>query len=163
MAQFDPTTFSPQIIWLVIMFGVFYFALAKFALPRILEVLEERQRNIDESLDRAASLKEDAKNAAEAYEKMLNQSRAEAQLIMRQTREKIAVDAAKRQQALMDRLASDIQAAEQRIGEAKEKALSRIHQVAAEVAGAAVEKLSGEKPEASDVANAINSVMADRT
>lgn len=159
MAQFDPATFSPQLIWLVITFGVFYFVLAKCALPRIVEVLEERQHNIDENLDRAAALKEEAKAAAEAYEKSLSEARAEAQAVMRQAREGMAADAAKRQQALADRLASDIQAAELRIGKAKEKAISRLNEAAAEAAFAAIEKLTGEKPNAKDVSLAVDGIM----
>ena len=44
MPQFDPATFAPQIFWLVVTFIALYGVIAKFAIPRIGEILEQRAR-----------------------------------------------------------------------------------------------------------------------
>ena len=43
LPQLDLATYSSQVFWLIISFVVLYFLVAKLAMPRIAEVLEERQ------------------------------------------------------------------------------------------------------------------------
>ncbi|MBT7451768.1 MAG: F0F1 ATP synthase subunit B', partial [Rhodospirillaceae bacterium] len=44
MPQFDPSTFSSQLFWLLICFVVLYWVISKFAIPRIGDILEQRER-----------------------------------------------------------------------------------------------------------------------
>ena len=60
MPQFDPSTFSSQLFWLLICFLVLYWIVAKFAVPRIGDILEQRGRVVQDDLDRAESLKGEA-------------------------------------------------------------------------------------------------------
>ena len=57
MPQFDPSFWSPQIVWLIISFVVLYYLMWRFVLPRLNEILEEREFRINDSLRRAESLK----------------------------------------------------------------------------------------------------------
>ncbi|MGE5477250.1 MAG: hypothetical protein ACM3Q1_11385, partial [Bacteroidales bacterium] len=64
MPQFQQTAFFlPQIVWLAITFITLYILMAKVALPKIGAVLDERQRKIDDNLDKAAQLKAEAEAA----------------------------------------------------------------------------------------------------
>ena len=60
LPQLDIVTYSSQIFWLAISFIVLYFLVAKIAMPRIAEVLEERQERIEDDLDKAETLKKEA-------------------------------------------------------------------------------------------------------
>ena len=51
--QFDPSTFTPQLFWLAVTFGVLFFAMWRFALPRLSNIMEARQQRIDADLDKA--------------------------------------------------------------------------------------------------------------
>ena len=162
MPQFDPSTYSPQIVWLVITFTVLYLAMAKLALPRIGEVLEERQRRIDDDLKKAEGLKNEAEAAEEAYTRMIAEARAAAQDEVRKVREDAAAQASQRQADLAARLAGDIQKAEDRIAGAREKAIAGLRDMAADVAGMAVERLIGEKPADDAVSGAVDKAMKER-
>ena len=76
MPQLDISVFAPQIVWLTITFLAMYFLMAKVALPRIAQVLDERQTRIDDNLEKAAALKKEAEDAATAYESSLAQARS---------------------------------------------------------------------------------------
>ena len=71
LPQLDLATYSSQVFWLVISFVVLYFLVAKLAMPRIAEVLEERQERIEDDLDKAETLKKEAYQVRIEYEKAL--------------------------------------------------------------------------------------------
>lgn len=59
MPQFDFSTYSPQIFWLIICFSALYFFSSKIILPRILEITKNRKNVIDKDVDFAKNLEED--------------------------------------------------------------------------------------------------------
>ena len=162
MPQLDTSKFSPQLIWLAISFGVLSVLMWKMALPRVGQVLEERQHKIDGNLNKARSLKAEAEAAAEAYEKVLAKARGEAQDALREAGERLAATAAERNAELGGRLDGQINAAEERIAGAKAKAVAEIGGVAAEVAKSAAEKLAGKKLTKKTVTAAVDAVIGER-
>ena len=143
MPQFDPAFFAPQLFWLAVTFITLYVLMAKVALPKIGAVLDERQRKIDDNLDKAAQLKAEAQAAVAAYEKALSESRAHAHRVIKEASERLAKQAEERTRELTAKLAEQIKAGEARIGAAKDQALANVREVAIEVAGATVSRLVG--------------------
>ncbi len=47
MPQFDPSSFSSQIFWLAICFGLIYLSMSKIFLPRIRDILKDRNNEIN--------------------------------------------------------------------------------------------------------------------
>jgi F-type H+-transporting ATPase subunit b len=159
MPQFDPAVWSPQLIWLAISFVALYFLMARVALPRISDVLEEREFKISDALRKAEGLRDDAEDAAAEYEKMMADARAKAQDEVRAVRERAAAEAAKRHAELNERLAADIAAAEGRIADARDKAVAGVREIAEELSAAAIERLLGEKADPKSVATAVDASM----
>ena len=56
-----------QIVWLLIIFGLLYFVLSNYALPRVESVLEERARRIASDLEAAQAMKAEADAAMAAH------------------------------------------------------------------------------------------------
>ncbi len=162
LPQLDPTTYAPQVVWLVITFAVLYFLMAKVALPRITNVLEERQTRIEGNLEKAGALRAQAQTTAEAYEKSLVAARQAAQAVLTEARDRIAADSAAKQAELGERLAGEITAAEARIVEAKQAALDDIRKLAGEVAESVSQKLTGETPDTKTVGKVIDAVLKER-
>ncbi len=160
MPQLDVASFAPQLIWLAITFVLLYLLMAKLALPRIADVLQDRAKRIEDNLDKAESLKREAETAREAYEKAVAESRARANALTTQAADRAAKDAAAQQQALAARLAEQGRETEERIAAARAQALASTHVIAAEVARAAVRKLLGRDIDEATAQAAVKSVVA---
>lgn len=143
MPQLDASTYASQILWLIITFAVLFYLLKTKALPRVADILEARQERISNDLDKAATLRAEAEAAAEDYAKVVAEAQAKASEAIKQTRESVAADVAARTAALDKELASRIAAAEAAVGQARERALAELEEVAVEVAQAATERLVG--------------------
>jgi F-type H+-transporting ATPase subunit b len=161
MPQFDPAVFSPQLVWLAITFVVLYILLSRVALPRIADVLEERERRINDNLRKAETLKQEAEEAVAAYEKRMADARSKAQETVRQIREKMAAEAAERNEQLGERLAAEVAEGEARIAEARAKAVASVREMAVEVAAAAAARLIGGRIDEAAVAGAVDQVMQE--
>lgn len=162
MPQFDPSSFPSQIFWLVVTFAVLYFVMSKLVLPRVGNVLQERQEKIAEDLDRAAQLKRDAEEIIAAYEASLAEARGKAQELYRETTDAINATAARRQQEAGAAIAARIAEAEQRIAAARTQAMSELKTVAADVAGAAIARVAGVSADPSRLSGEIDSAIGAR-
>ena len=162
MPQFDSTYFASQLFWLYASFILLFILLSVFAMPKIGGVLEERARRIDGNLDKAHALKVEAEAAIAAYEKALAESRAEAHKILQANAAQIAQAAETRQKQLGDKLAKQIKDGEARIHSAKDEALGHIREISAELARAAVEKLTGQSVEDAQIEAAVSASLGGK-
>jgi len=162
LPQLNPDFFSPQLIWLGISFITLYYLMSKVALPKVAEVLEERQERITNDLDRAGNLRQESAGVMAGYEKALADARAHAQSVMAATAADISSASAGRQAQFNTDLAAKTRATEERINEAKETALASVRSVAVEIAQQTAEKLAGIKVDASTADAAVGAVMQER-
>ncbi len=157
LPQLHAPDFAPQLIWLVITFGLLYVLMSRVALPGIAEVLDERQNRIQRDLGEAERLKSETERALAAYEQALAEARAKAQTIARDTRDKLASEVDEERRRVETVIAAKLVEAERRVGETKSAALSRVNDVAAETVGAIVNKVSGLEITADEVRSALAS------
>lgn len=143
MPQLDPSSFSPQLIWLGITFVALYIIMSRFALPKVGEVLEERQRKIDRDIDRANSLKEEADQVRQAYEKEVADARGQAQGLLRETGDNLAAQTREREQAQAAEDARRIEEAEAAIATKRQEALSHVRGISVDVVKAAASRVAG--------------------
>ena len=155
-------TYLSQVVWLVISFFVLYLVMWKTALPRVADVLQERQERIGDDLERAEILKSEAEVVLAVYEAATAQAQADAQAILRAGADAFAADAADRHDELSARLAQETDAAESRIDAARREALANVRSVASEVAQAAAAKFIDAEVSESDADAAVQKSMAER-
>lgn len=146
LPQLDPSTFTPQLVWLAITFIALYFIMSRIALPRIASVLDARERQMQSDIEKAEKLKAEAAEALAAYERTIADARAKAQAELAAASAAIAAEAATREGELGARLAAKSEAAERAIAAAKQAALADLQKVAAELAAQAAAKLAGVQP-----------------
>ena len=160
MPQLELQDFAPQLIWLVISFVTLYLIMARVALPRIADVLEERRDRIASDLDKAEQLKQKTDEAIAAYEQSLAEARTHAHTIAQETRDKLSgeVDAEKSQ--VEKQIAEKTSIAEARIAKAKADALTHVNEVAADVAESVVKQLIGAKLTKTELNQAVSKALA---
>lgn len=161
MPQFDPAVWTPQLVWLTIIFIMLYLLMARVALPRVSEMLEEREVRINESLRKAERLRDSAEDAIAAYEKTIADVRANAAAEVRTAREQAAAESAKRNAELGERLAEAVSAAEERIHQARAAAIAGLRDLAVGVAGAAVERLVRQHVDRAAIVSAVDHVLSE--
>jgi F-type H+-transporting ATPase subunit b len=170
LPQLDLATYPSQVFWLVISFVVLYFLVAKLAMPRIAEVLEERQERIEDDLDKAETLKKEAYQVRIEYEKALSAAREKAQEATRHAQEEIAKRSAEAESAAQVKVTVMLEEAEKRIAASKTGAegkpgdpISSLERsVAQEVVANAVQKLIGVDVTAADIDAAIAATLEER-
>ena len=162
MPQLDPAFWPTQLFWLAITFIALYLVIWRIALPRIADVLEARQRRLDDDLKKATALRDEAGTILAEYEKMRAEAQASAQAVLREAQEAMKAEAERQSRELAARLSQQTEEAEARIATAKTAALASLEGTVNEVVAAAAQKLIGVTADDREVARAVGSVMGGR-
>lgn len=152
---FDPHTFAPQLVWLLIAFGALYLLLSRLALPRIGEVIGERRDRIERDLAAAEKLKSDTDAALKAYEKALADARGNAQALAKTTRDGITAQLDAERQRADREIAAKLAETDKRIADTKTRALAGVNDIATDTAGAIVSRLIGKDVPAEEIRRAL--------
>lgn len=155
---FDPTTFAPTLVWLVITFGLLYWLMSRIALPRVAEILETRRSRIEADLANAAAAQKSADEAAAAYEKTLADAKSNAQATAQQMRARITGESDVRRKSLEEGLNAKIAAAETQIAQSKAQAMSNVAAIAQDAASDIVKRLTGRAPDAAAISAAVSAI-----
>jgi F-type H+-transporting ATPase subunit b len=155
MPQLNPLDWAPQLIWLVITFGILYVLMKRVALPRIGSVIEMRQARNTGDIEAADKLRRETQEAIAAYEQALAEAKAQAHGIAQEARNKLKDEVAAERAALDRELAARSAEAEARIHQAKISALKEVNAVASETAAAIVQRLIGVAPSPPEVSAAV--------
>jgi F-type H+-transporting ATPase subunit b len=161
MPQLNPLDWGPQLIWLLITFGILYVLMLKVALPRIGSVLEARADRIAKDLAEADRLRRQTEEAIAAYEQTLAEAKQKAHAIIDEGRAKLKAESAAERARLDAELAERGAEAEKRINAAKTSAMRDVNEVAADVAADIVRKLIGIAPSRPEIDKAVTAARKD--
>ncbi len=163
MPQLDPEWFASQMFWLAITFVALYVTFGKKILPELSGIIEARRESINDDLNAAHHLKEEAESVHAAYEDALREARNKSTDLFASVADKIQAKTAKKQESFLERSMRDIRNTEKEIAEATTQAMDDMTTIAAEVAAEAAEKIIGISTDvklAKDVVKNINKKAA---
>jgi len=160
MPQLDFADYAPQLVWLVITFGIMYLLMARVALPRIATVIEERRDRIANDLAQADQLRRETDEAIAAYEKALADAKARANAIAQETRDKLNEELERERREKEAEIAERLEQAEAEIARTKQQALSHVEEIARDTTAALVEQLLGEKVSEQNLKDAVSSAAS---
>jgi F-type H+-transporting ATPase subunit b len=132
-----------NIVWLGIIFGLLYYVMSAYALPRVASVLEARRLRIDGDLEQAQAAKERADAAMAEHQAATAKARAEAQGSVVAATQQAQTEAAAKAEVVNARLNAQIAAAEARIAASRDAAMASLRSVAGDTAEALVARLTG--------------------
>ncbi len=161
MPQLNPLDWAPQLIWLLITFGILYLLMVYVALPRIGAVIEARADHIAKDLATADKLRRETEEAIAAYEQALAEAKQEAHAIIEAGRTKLKEETAAERAKLDNQLGKKSAEAEARINEAKISAMREVNAVAADVASDIVRRLIGVAPGKAEIDQAVVAARKD--
>jgi|SRR5436190_9242913 len=154
LPQFDFTWWPGQILWfLIVFFGVLAF-MRLFAVPRLGGTIEHREGHIAGQIAEARRLKDAADAEAVQAAAEMAQARAASQRVAAEARAKAQAEVAAALAAEEAKLAEQGAAAEARIATARDQAMTNVATIAADTAGAIVQKLTGKAATAAELAAA---------
>ena len=155
MPQLNPLDWGPQLLWLLITFGILYLLMVYVALPRIGSVIEARAARIANDLATADKLRRQTEEAIAAYEQALAEARQKAHALIEEGRAKLKEETAGERARLEGELAKKSAEAEARIDAAKRAAMKDVSTVAADVAAEIVRRLIGIAPAKAEIEKAV--------
>ena len=156
---FESSTFASQLVSLAIAFVLLYVIVSRIALPRVGAVIDARQNKIEGDLAEAQKLKDESEAALKAYEADLASARSKAQAIGAETRDKLNAASEAERKALEDKLSARLADAEKTIAATRASAMSNVRGIAADAAGAIVQRLTGAAPDSNAVASAVDASL----
>ena len=155
MPQLDTSSFTSQLFWLIICFFSMMFIMSKFIIPKISEIMEQRQRKIDSYLNKAADFKQQAEAALLKYQNALAKATAKADKSLADTKTEMEQLISNRQNELETRLRQKIKEGEAEINKGKDEALKQVRAVSEELASDVIKKIGITGIKAADIKTAL--------
>jgi F-type H+-transporting ATPase subunit b len=148
-------------IWVLVVFLVCFLVLRKYVFPAIGQVLDRRAAAIDESIDSAAKLREDAQQVLDEYRERLAEARTQAEEIVTRARQageahqKEAVETARSErERLLEQTRRDVEAETRR-------AIDEIRREVADLTVLATEKVTRKALTADDQKRLVEDALSD--
>lgn len=155
MPQLDTSTFASQLFWLCICFFTMLFIMSKIIIPKIADILEQRQRKIDSYLNKAYQIKLQAEEALKKYQDALTDATQKANASLAETQNELNQLVEKKQQDLDLRLHKKIMEGEAEIEQNREDALNKVKSISEELALEIIKKIGIDGINKTDIKNAI--------
>lgn len=139
-----PAILTPDLgllFWMLLAFGVVFFVLAKYGFPAIINMVDERKKYIDESLQKAHEASERLENIRQEGESILQEARDRQAQILKEaaeTRDAIVEQAREKAREEGTRLLDDARLA---INQERQAAIADIRKQVAELSVEVAEKV----------------------
>ena len=151
MPQLDPTYWSSQAFWLVLIFAILYISISKFYLPKIKDNLDNRENKIKEDLENASKFKEQSEAKLKEYKIILENAKKEVVKIHFESKNILDKDINSKKIAIEKEIEKEISKATKEIIEFKKNSLSSIQKISENIASDIIENISGDKLNESSV------------
>lgn len=155
LPQFEFQYWFGQIVWLIILFALLYWLMAKVFVPRLRGVIDQRAATISDAVSAARQVQAEAGDQAEAAKAEVEAARASSRSMAAAAKARVTEQAnarAAEEEAVVN---ARIAEAETAIGKTRDAAMTNVSSIASDTAAAIVERLTGKGPTAAEAAAAV--------
>ena len=152
---------SGLLFWMVLIFGIVFFILAKWGFPAITGMVDERNKHIDESLRLADEAQARMAKLAEEQAELIDQTRQEQGRILKEAAQARSEILAKAKADAQAQTAEMVEKAREQIANERETALRDIRRQVALLSVDVAEKVLRAKLDASSEQQALIDRLAD--
>ena len=158
MPQLDPKYWASQAFWLILVFSVLYFSIAKFYLPKIKNNLDDREKSIKNDIDDANKFKDLSELKLKEYEKILEDAKKEVIKIYIESKNILEKDIKSKKEVMEKEIEKEILKAQKEIVELKKNSISDINNISKNIASNIIENISGDKLNESNIQTVVEDV-----
>lgn len=159
LPQFEFQHWAGQIGYLLILFVILYVLVAKVFTPRLRKVMDERAQTIDSAIAAARSVQAEAAEQAEAARAEVEKARADARATAAAAKQRVTEEFNARLAADEAVVNARIADAESAIAKTRDAAMTNVATIAADAAGAMLDRLTGSKATDAELAAAIKGAV----
>lgn len=155
LPQFEFQHWFGQIVYLIFLFAILYWLMAKVFVPRLRGVIDQRAATIADAVSAARQVQAEAAGQAEAAKAEVEAARASSRALATAAKARVT-DAANARAAEEEAVVNArIAEAETAIGKTRDAAMTNVGTIAADTAAAIVERLTGKAPTAAEATAAV--------
>ena len=155
LPQFEFQHWFGQIVYLIFLFAVLYWLMAKVFVPRLRGVIDQRAATIADAVQTARQVQAEAAGQAQAAKAEVEAARASSRATAAAAKARVT-DAANARAAEEEAVVNArIAEAETAIGKTRDAAMTNVASIASDTAAAIVERLTGKAPTAAEAAAAV--------
>ena len=155
LPQFEFQHWFGQIVYLIFLFAILYFLIAKVFAPRMRRVFDERASTISTAVQTARQVQAEAAGQAEAAKAEVEEARAASRATAAAAKARVTDEANARGAAEEAVVSARIAEAEAAIGKTRDAAMTNVAAIASDTAVAIVERLTGKAPPGAEAAAAV--------
>jgi F-type H+-transporting ATPase subunit b len=155
LPQFEFQHWFGQIVYLIFLFAILYFLIAKIFAPRMRRVFDERASTISTAVETARQVQAEAAGQAAAAKHEVEEARASSRATAAAAKARVTEEANTRAAAEEAVVNARIAEAETAIGKTRDAAMTNVSTIASDTAAAIVERLTGKAPTAAEAAAAV--------
>src|SRR5688500_7761505 len=100
--------FFSQLFWLLLVFGIIYFGIARGMVPKIQSTVQAREDRIADDLAKAQQARDAAEETEAAYRARMDDSRAEAARLTQEARQAAALQSEDKVRGAADKISSKL-------------------------------------------------------
>ncbi|HYD27985.1 hypothetical protein [Brevundimonas sp.] len=155
LPQFEFQHWFGQIVYLIFLFAILYFLIARVFAPRLRRVFDEREQTISGAIATARQVQAEAAGQAEAAKAEVEAARASSRATAAAAKARVTDEAnarAAQEEAVVNARIAEAEAA---IGKTRDAAMTNVAAIASDTAAAIVERLTGKAPTAAEAAAAV--------
>ncbi|MFN3668729.1 MAG: hypothetical protein ACK4VY_05435 [Brevundimonas sp.] len=152
LPQFEFQHWFGQIVYLIFLFAILYFLIAKVFAPRLRRVFDEREQTIATAVATARQVQAEAADQAVAAKAEVEAARASSRATAAAAKARVTDEANARAAAEEAVVNARIAEAETAIGKTRDAAMTNVGAIASDAAAAIVERLTGKAPTAAETA-----------